>query len=156
LRFGAGLSRREAEITGMFGLELGKELPSRLVKKVDGWQRMAEVGMYCVTPPQPHDFCDTYTVELLGGPLHKINASRNGRGHALVNIYDYAKKDLTTRFGSPTSTAIIDARGDSGIAWEQNLRHGGRVRMTLAMCKDSTFASGAVIPGMVMLEIQKQ
>jgi hypothetical protein len=43
--------------------------------------------------------------------------------------------------------------GDSGIAWEQNLRYGGRVRMTLAMRKDST--AGYVVPGMVMLELQK-
>ncbi len=151
-----GSGAPHAEITGLFGLELGKPLEARLVRKVDGWREMAEVGAYCVTPPQPHDFFDTYTVELLGGPIHKINASRNGRGQALVNIYDDAKKDLTARFGSPTSTGIIDARGDSGVAWDQRLRSGGKVRMTLALRKDSTLpSSGTIIPGMVLLEIQQ-
>lgn len=143
----------KAEITGLFGLKLGDPMPAQLVRKIDGWNDMAEVGVYCVTPPQPSDVFTDYTVELLGGPIHKINASRNGRGQALVSIYDDAKKELTSQFGPPTSTGAVDARGDSGIAWEQNLRYGGRVRMTLAMRKDSN--AGYVVPGMVTLELQK-
>jgi hypothetical protein len=150
-----GAASTRSEITGLFGLRLGDELPTRLVRKIDGWREWAEAGVYSVTPPQPPEVFDSYTVELLGGPICGIKASRNGRGQALVHIYDDAKKELILQFGPPTSTDAVDDRGDSGIAWDQNLRYCGRVRMTLAMRKDSTFASGAVIPGMVMLDLQK-
>jgi len=142
------------EIKGLFGLNLGQPLPGRLVRKVGGWREMAQVGAYCVTPPTPWDAFDIYSVELLADQIHKINASRNGRGQTLINRYESVKKELITQFGSPTSTGLLDTRADDGIAWEQSLRTGGRVRMTLALRKDLTFASGAAIPGHVMLEIQ--
>lgn len=144
-----------AEISGMFGLRLGDKLPASLVNKIDGWREMAEVGAYCVTPPQRSDVFDSYTVQLLGGPICKITASRNGQGQALVNVYEGVMKELTAQFGPPTNTDALDARANRGVAWEQIRRSGGRVRMTLAMDKGLSSDSGYAIPGHVMLEIQQ-
>lgn len=146
---------QRSEITGMFGLILGEQLPSNLVRKIDGWRDWAEAGVFSVAPPKPSRTFDDYMVGLVGGLIYKINASRSGTGLAMGNIYDDAMLELTSQFGPPTSKEALDARANKGVAWEQALRHGGRVRMTLTIDKGLASDSGAVVPGMVMLEIQK-
>jgi hypothetical protein len=59
-----------------------------------------------------------------------------------------------SQFGPPTFTGPVDARGDYGVEWEQNLRYGGRVRIVLVMRKE--YNGGFVVPGMVLLELKLQ
>ena len=146
---------QRSEITGMFGLIFGEQLPSNLVRKIDGWRDWAKAGVFSVAPPKPSKIFDDYMVGLLGGLIYKINASRSGTGPALTNIYADAMLELTSQFGPPTSKEALDTRANEGVAWEQTLRQGGRVRMTLTIDKGLASGSGAVVPGHVMLEIQK-